>query len=157
MAKVGKKAREVPLVELTFRKYEKPDSSMSKRDLVKKLCLSVGLLQPGDSRDVVVDVLYVLLQARKTKRELSSDEVKKLVVELRQLEKLPQLGIANSNIRRQLKRLREVYFVEKVKNKYRITEQGTILHAFEDKLTRYTLPSTLDRVKEYVKEVDEKF
>ena len=154
---VGKKARDIPLVDITFRKYEKPDSSMSKRELVKKLCLSTGLLQPGDSRDVVVDVLYVLLQARKTKRELSSEEVKEMVVELRQLEKLPQLGIASSNIRRQLKRLRELYFAEKVKNKYRITEQGTLLQAFDDKLMRYLVPSTIDRVKEYVAEVDDKF
>ncbi|MDP2750413.1 MAG: hypothetical protein Q8O89_06285 [Nanoarchaeota archaeon] len=157
MAKVGKKAKDLPLVDLTFRKYEKPEGNITKRELVKKLCLSVGLLQPGDSRDVVVDILYVLLQARKTKRELSSEEIKHLVVELRTLEKLPQFGIANSNIRRQLKRIRDVYFIEKIKNKYRITEQSTLLHAFEDKLMRYLLPSTMDRIKEYINEVDDKF
>ncbi len=157
MAKAGKRARDSSLVELTFRKYEKPDSGMSKREIVRKLCLSTGLLQPGDSRDVVVDILYVLLQARKSKRELSSEEVKDLVVELRSLEKIPLQGVANSNIRRQLKRLRELYFVEKVKNKYRITEQSTLLHSFEDKLMRYLLPSTIDRIKEYLREVDDRF
>ena len=42
-----------PFSELTLRKYEKPFRS-SGRELVKKLCLSIGLLQPGDGRDVIV-------------------------------------------------------------------------------------------------------
>ncbi|MBW3022825.1 hypothetical protein KY308_01865, partial [Candidatus Woesearchaeota archaeon] len=56
--------KETPIHEITLRRYEKPYSS-SKRDLVKKACLSLGLLQPGDSRDIVVDVLYILLESGK--------------------------------------------------------------------------------------------
>ena len=52
-------SRDVPLSELTLRKYEKPD--FKGRNLIRKLCLSLGLLQPGDSRDVIVDILNVLL------------------------------------------------------------------------------------------------
>lgn len=37
------------LAEITLRKYEKPKSE-NKRELVRKVCLSLGLLQPGDSR-----------------------------------------------------------------------------------------------------------
>ncbi|MFH0700918.1 MAG: hypothetical protein V2A62_00610, partial [Candidatus Woesearchaeota archaeon] len=66
-------SRDTPLVELTLRRYEKP--SVSGRELVRKFCLSMGLLQPGDSRDVMVDVLYVLLQAKGRKEELHSEEV----------------------------------------------------------------------------------
>jgi len=47
--------KEIPLAEITLRKYERP-SDLSKRDLIRKLCLSIGLLQPGDSRDIIVDV-----------------------------------------------------------------------------------------------------
>ena len=54
-----KVSKDIPLAEITLRKYEKP-GELSKRDLIKKLCLSVGLLQPGDSRDVIVDIFYVL-------------------------------------------------------------------------------------------------
>jgi hypothetical protein len=45
---------------------------MDGRELVRKFCLSTGLLQPGDSRDVMVDILYVLLKARQRKEELHS-------------------------------------------------------------------------------------
>ena len=55
-------SRDTPLSELTLRKYE-PVGTKG-RELVRKTCLSVGLLQPGDSRDVVVDVLLAVLQAK---------------------------------------------------------------------------------------------
>ena len=54
-------SKSIPLAEITLRKYERP-YEMPMRELVKKVCLSVGLLQPGDSRDVVVDVFGVLLK-----------------------------------------------------------------------------------------------
>ena len=57
-------SKDTPLAEITLRRYEKPDN-LSDRELVRKLCLSIGLLQPGDSRDVVVDVLYVMLKNKK--------------------------------------------------------------------------------------------
>ena len=57
-------AKEVALSEITLRKYEKP-GNVKDRALVKKICLSLGLLQEGDSRDVIVDVLYVILRNKK--------------------------------------------------------------------------------------------
>ena len=64
-------AKDIPLKEITLRRYEKP-YDLEGRELIKKFCLSIGLLQPGDSRDVVVDVLRVLLEAKKTKKLLDS-------------------------------------------------------------------------------------
>ena len=49
-----KVSRDIPLAEITLRRYEKP-YDLNSRELVKKVCLSLGLLQPGDSRDVIVD------------------------------------------------------------------------------------------------------
>ena len=46
---------EQPLAEIILRKYELPRKA-KERELVKKVCLSLGLLQPGDSRDVIVDI-----------------------------------------------------------------------------------------------------
>jgi len=103
---MGKISRDTPLAEITLRRYEKP--TMKDRDLVRKFCLSLGLLQPGDSRDVVVDVLHVLLKARQEKEELHSEEVKNKVMDVRKNSKLPMLGIASSNIRRQLKSLKDL-------------------------------------------------
>ncbi len=76
---MGKISRDTPLAEITLRKYEKP--TMSERELVRKFCLSIGLLQPGDSRDVVVDVLHVLLKAKQKSEELHSEEIKNKVME----------------------------------------------------------------------------
>ena len=56
--------KETSLAEITLRKYEKPSDlqEIRQRDLIKKVCLSLGLLQEADSRDVVTDILQVLLE-----------------------------------------------------------------------------------------------
>jgi hypothetical protein len=143
-------SRDVPLAEITLRKYEKP-SNFKGRDLVRKLCLSLGLLQPGDSRDVVVDVLYVMLKA---KEEIDSESILKLVVAERKKNKLALWGIAPSNIRRQLKRLRDLFILEKVANNYRINENASLSELFTEKIEKFLLPSIVSRIKEYVKKID---
>jgi len=148
MVKVSK---EIPLAELTFRRYEKPNTQG--RELVRKLCLSVGLLQPGDSRDVVVDVFHVILK----EKEISADDVVKKVVENRQAHNLPLLGIAPSNIRRQLRRLKDMFLIENIDNKYRLTEKTKVIETFEEKIEQYLLKSVLGRVKEYYKAIDDEF
>lgn len=141
-------SKDTPLAELTLRRYEKP-GKLGKRELVRKLCLSVGLLQPGDSRDVIVDVLFVLLRAKKQKKKLSSEEVKENVISLRKQLKLPLAGIASSNIRRQLKRLRTLHIAEKRLNKYLINEFEELSIIFEEKIEKFLLPLVVGRVKEY--------
>ncbi|MBI2548893.1 hypothetical protein HYW21_06095 [Candidatus Woesearchaeota archaeon] len=147
---------DTPLSELTLRRYEKP-YHLGKRDLVRKFCLSVGLLQPGDSRDVVVDVLYVLLDAKKQKKELTCEQITKEVITFREQEHLALWGVASSNIRRQLMRLRKLFLVEKVKNYYRITEFSSLSETFEEKVQKFLLPSIINRVKEYYKTLDDAF
>jgi len=145
-------SKEIPLSEITLRRYEKP-SNLSDRELVRKLCLSIGLLQPGDSRDVIVDILHVLLKAKKQKKLLTSEEIEKEVIDSRKKQKLALHGIASSNIRRQIKRLRDLFLVEKVKNSYRITEFEDLSVIFEEKIERFYLKSIVDRVKEYFESV----
>jgi hypothetical protein len=149
-------SKDTPISEITLRRYEKP-YKLEKRDLVKKLCLSSGLLQPGDSRDIVVDILYVLLTAKKDNQLLSSDEIRDFVINSRKDNRLVLAGIASSNIRRQLKRLRDIFLVEKVRNKYRITEFDNISVIFNEKIEQYYLASMLDRVRDYCKKVDDEF
>jgi hypothetical protein len=141
------------LAEITLRKYEKPDS-LKDRELVRKLCLSIGLLQPGDSRDIIVDILFVLL---KSNGALTSIEVEEQVIALRKENKLQLLGIASSNIRRQLLRLRELFIVEKVKNSYIINENSKLVEIFSQKIEKYYLNSITERVREYAIEIDKRF
>lgn len=147
-------SKDIPLSEITLRRYEKP-ANLSDRELVRKLCLSVGLLQPGDSRDVVVDVLNVLIKAKKEQKDLTSDEICGLVIEERKNLKLPMLGIASSNIRRQLKRLKDLLLIEKRINAYRIVEHNSLNEIFEEKIEKFLLPSITERIKEYLKKIDE--
>ena len=141
------------LAEITLRKYEKPEG-LKDRELVRKLCLSVGLLQPGDSRDIIVDILLIILQS---KDPLTSQEVEERVIEYRKQNNLQLLGIASSNIRRQILRLRDIFIVEKVKNSYIVNENTTLQYIFNEKIEKYHLNSIVERVKEYVIEADKRF
>lgn len=144
-------AKEVPLAELTLRRYEKP-YNLKSRDLVKKLCLSVGLLQPGDSRDVVVDVFHALLSAKKP---LTAKEVEGCAIAARKQHQLPLTGIASSNIRRQVKRLKALFFLERVGNTYRIAENASLHQIFEERIEQFYLKLITERIKEYLKKLDE--
>ncbi len=149
-------SKDIPISELTLRRYEKP-YELEKRELVRKLCLSSGLLQPGDSRDIIVDVLFVMLSAKKNGDLLSSEDVRSRVQEVRVLYKLSMVGIASSNIRRQIKRLRDIFLVEKVRNNYRITEFDRVSTIFNERIEQYLLNSVVDRVREYCNKVDDEF
>jgi len=146
--------REVPLSEITLRKYEKPYDS-SKRDLIRKVCLSLGMLQPGDSRDIIVDIALVLEDARKSKSWLSSFEIRDKVESLRKENSLECKGLAESNIRRQLKRLRDAMLVDKQENKYRVSEFASLSELFEAKIEKFLIPQTVERIKEYLAKLNE--
>ena len=145
--------REVPLGEITLRKYEKPYDS-SKRDLVRKVCLSLGLLQPGDSRDIIVDIMLVLDQSRKDKKWLNSFTIRDKVEILRKENSLEVKGLAESNIRRQLKRLRDSMIIDKQENQYRISEFAPLSEIFEVKIEKFLIPQTVERIKEYLGKLD---
>jgi len=149
-----KVSKDLPLSEITLRRYEKP-YSLEGRDLIKKVCLSIGLLQPGDSRDVIVDVLSVLLEASKNKTELDSETIEKRVIEMRKKNNLELKGVASSNIRRQLKRLRDLFFVEKIKNNYRISEFEDLYNIYSEKIEKFFLENIKERVGEYFKALKE--
>ena len=141
--------KDIPLTEITLRKYERPYDS-SKRELVRKVCLSLGLLQPGDSRDVVIDILLALEEARKGRKELSSVDIQENVRKIRKDNALDETGLAESNIRRQLKRLRDLMLVDKNNNLYRLSEFESLHSIFEQKIEKFLVPQTIERIKEYL-------
>lgn len=145
--------KEEAIDEITLRKYEKPYDT-SERKIAKKVCLSLGLLQPGDSRDVIVDILLVLIKAKKERKKLSLKEIKEAVIEERKKANLEIKGIADSNIRRQLKKLKDLFFVEKIKNSYRISEFASLKHIFEEKIENFYVSSIIKRIKEYLEELE---
>ena len=143
-------AKDTPLAEITLRKYENPNN-LSNRELIKKLCLSLGLLQPGDSRDIIVDIFLILINE---KNKLSAKQIEEKVIELRKKENMQLKGIASSNIRRQLKRLKDLFLIESVANEYRINENEKLINIFEEKIEKFYIKSITDRIKEYLKIMD---
>ncbi|MBI2451853.1 hypothetical protein HYV50_02110 [Candidatus Pacearchaeota archaeon] len=146
--------KELPLLEITLRRYEKPYES-THRDLIRKVCLSLGLLQPGDSRDIIVDLLLVLEEARKQKNWLNSFEIRNKIEQIRKENSLENKGLAESNIRRQLKRLRDIMLVDKLENKYRLSEFETLAEIFRIKIESFIIPQTIERIKEYLGKLEE--
>lgn len=136
-------------MEVTFRKYERP-FNMNEREIIRKFCLSIGILQPGDSRDVIVDILMVV-----RREQLTTFEIMQKVVENRKKYKLEIKGIAESNIRRQLKRLKDLLIIESVTNTYRMNENAKLQEIVVEKIEKYIIPSIVGRVREYAKYVDE--
>ncbi|MEA3329551.1 MAG: hypothetical protein U9Q06_02295 [Nanoarchaeota archaeon] len=146
-------ARDEGLNEITLRKYERP-YSMGKRQLVKKICLSLGLLQPGDSRDSIVDILLVLINAQKEKEKLDSVEIGKRVEIIRKENNLEMKGLAESNIRRQLKRLKDLMIIDKQANFYNLSEFESLEQIFDEKIQKFIIEPSIARIKEYLEELN---
>lgn len=134
-----------PLSEITLRKYEKP-FNLEGRELIKKLCLSLGLLQPGDGRDVVVDVFCAIYLS---KEPLGAAHIEKFVKTHRKQHNLEQKGITPANIRRQIKKLRDIHLIQKTGQAYNLSENMTLPEVFEDKIEKIYLSTLIERVKEY--------
>jgi len=145
--------KDLPLSEITLRKYEKP-VGLEKRELIRKICLSFGLLQLGDSRDVIVDILMVLIDANKKREELASEEIGKRVLAVRKKYSLETKGLAESNIRRQLKRLRDMMLVDRQGNNYYLAEHLELKEIFENNIERFVIPQIIERVKDYLEELE---
>ena len=64
---MGKVFQDKPITEITLRKFERPLDEDTD-ELIRKFCISLGLLQPGDSRDVIVDIFRLLLFQRKERK-----------------------------------------------------------------------------------------
>jgi len=137
--------KDLPLQEITLRKYEEP-ANLEGRELAKKFLLSVGLLQPGESRDVIVDIFHTLLLARKEKQVLAIEHV---------LETLKnKAGASPPNVRRQLRRLKELKLVEKLPDGYRITEFSTIGPIIDSFIVQFVVNPSVERIKQYAQALD---
>jgi len=129
---------DAPLIELVLRKYERPENS-DKKALLRMFLLSVGLIQPGDSRDTIVPIFDILMQATKTKESMKVGDI------CARLEK----GAAPSNVRRHLRRLMAIKLVEKADGGYRIAESFDLPLAFKYVTQKYVLSDVLERIEIY--------
>ncbi len=138
--------RDAPLQEITLRKYEEP-VGLEKKEVARKFLLSVGLLQPGESRDILVDIFYELVIARTSKQILGIPQL------LERLKSKP--GASASNIRRQLRRLRAFKIAEKRPNGYCITEFGKLEPIINNYIEQFVIKPSLERIREYARKLDD--
>ena len=85
---------------------------------------------------------------------LSSKDIEDNVISLRKENNLQLIGIASSNIRRQIKRLKDLFLIETINNSYRIIEFENINKIFEEKVESFYLKNILSRVKEYLRALE---
>jgi DNA-binding MarR family transcriptional regulator len=142
---VKKSLRDIPLQEITLRKYEQP-FGLDDRELSRKFLLSIGLLQPGESRDIIVDIFELFVKARKLNKPL---EIEFIVNELE-----GKSGASAPNVSRQIKRLRDMKLIEKVHEGYRITEFGKIDNIVSNFVIPFMINQSSERLSEYAKELD---
>jgi hypothetical protein len=126
------------LQEITIRKYESP-SGLDQKELNRKFLLSIGLLQPGESRDVIVNIFELLLENRG--KGFEPTEILRALGEKR--------GASAPNIRRQLRRLRNLKLVEKRQDGYQICD--SIPAVIENFIEPFVVKQTVERLKEYSK------
>ena len=140
-----KSFHDTPVIEFSLRKFEKPSGDF--KDLLRKFSISIGLLQPGDSRDIIVDLLSLFIKAAKVKRCLPIEYVYKHVLDL------GKKGVSQSNTRRHILRLKEMDFLEKTPDGYRLREWLSIEELFKEFIKYNALP-TIDRISEYASLID---
>jgi len=135
--------RDIPVIEVTLRKFEKPSGDFD--ECLRRFCMSVGLLQPGDSRDIIVDILKLLIKARNSRKLVKTSRLNELIQGKR--------GGTPPNLRRHLRRLRELGLVEKIKGGYRLREFMSLSELVKELITYLVTPS-LDRIMEYAEFLD---
>ncbi|MBS3065133.1 MAG: hypothetical protein J4451_01385 [DPANN group archaeon] len=140
-----KSLKDVPLQEITLRKYEEP-SNLSGRELTKKFLLSIGLIQPGESRDIVVDIFHTLILARNKKEHI---DIPMLSEKLKNKQ-----GASIPNINRQLRRLKNMKLIEKSNDGYRVTEFSSLQPVIDNYIVNYLINPAVDRIKQYAKHLD---
>ena len=143
---MGKVFKDRPLAEITLRKFERPVAE-HKDEIIRKFCISIGLLQPGDSRDVIVDIFKLLINARRERKILTSKEIDDKIKTMR------DKGVAPSNIRRQLLRLERMNIIEKKDGGYRLREFMSLAEILED-INKFLIEPMYNRIKEYAELID---
>lgn len=134
------------LKEITLRRI--PFSEGSFRHKIKVISLSLGLAKT--SNDIITDVLYVLVAASRVKVWKSSDEIYRDLVSIRTTK---EENTASSTIRRALKILRDVGFVERERAKYRLKEHKSLQELFQEYCDG-TLSDVIKKINLQLSEID---
>ncbi|PIU60986.1 hypothetical protein COS83_05195 [archaeon CG07_land_8_20_14_0_80_38_8] len=138
--------KDTPIDEITLRRFEKPASEDLKA-LTRKFLISIGLLQSGDSRDIISSLFYLFVKAGKRQEFLEIEDI------IKKFE--GEDGGTASNIRRHLRRLKGANLVERTAYGYRIIEFMPLKELFSKNIMNYSVQPIIDRISEYAEKIDE--
>lgn len=140
--------RDIPIQEITLRKYEIP-TALDDRELARKFLLSIGMLQPGDSRDIIVDVYCEVLRKHKSDSGTTLENIEKALE--------GKAGASSPNIRRQLRRLMAIKLVVKQDDKFVVSDGGAISDLVSNYLDMFVIRPTVERIKQYAEALQTKY
>lgn len=124
---------------------------MGVRGLVRELCIHLGLLQSGDSRDIIVDILHLFIRTRK---EYQSLEVVSEVIKVLKSNKRDLKGIADSNVRRQLSRLVKIGILERTHRRYYLPRNLNLCQVFDQKVQPNFFVPLIYKIQGVLKQLD---
>lgn len=135
-----------PLSGISLNEFEKPTNDYNVN--MRRLCISLGLVRPGESRIAIVYILDILIKARKKKKEgLDSYEI------VNELYK-KKIKIVYANILRDIRKLINAGLVEKRNNLYRIRENMKLNEIVTSFIKPYIIDRTLKKIEEYADAVE---
>jgi hypothetical protein len=135
-----------PLSGIALNEFERPTNDYNTN--IRRFCISLGLVSPGESRIAIVYLLDILLKARKKRPEgLDSYEI------IKELYKR-KIKIVYANILRDLRKLIAVGLVEKRNSLYRIKENLKLDEIITSFIKPYIIDRMLGKIEEYAKSID---
>jgi hypothetical protein len=146
---MGQIAKDTPLAEITLRKYESPNNEMSLYEISRRVMLSLGLLQPGDSRDVIVDVFVAVI----SNDGLDAFQIEEEAKKIRSSRNVPLKGCTSPNVRRQITRLKNLFLIHKHANVYVVREEK-FSKIWDEHIKGYYMNSINSRIRENLSMLD---
>jgi hypothetical protein len=135
-----------PLSGISLNEFERPTNDYNTN--LRRFCISLGLVSPGESRIAIVYILDILLKSRKKSPEgLDSYEIIKSLYKRK-------VKIVYANILRDLRKLMATGLVEKRNSLYRIKENMRLDEIISDFIKPYIIDRMLNKIEEYAKSID---
>jgi hypothetical protein len=139
--------KDIPLAGISLSEFERPGNDYFTN--LRRFCISIGVISPGESRVGIVHILDVLLKARKGHPHgLDSYSIVKELYKT-------DVKIVYANILRDVRKLIEVGLVEKRDSKYRIKENLNLNEILNSFIKPYIVDRILKRVSEYAIKLDD--
>lgn len=139
--------KDKPLAGISLNEFEKPGTDYMTN--LRRFCISLGVISPGESRVAIVHILDLLLRTKKSNPDgldsytLTQELYKK------------DIKIVYANILRDVRKLISVGVVERRENRYRIKENLRLKELLDSFIKPYIIDRVLNRISEYAERIDE--